>query len=243
MREGNVALRNRLLARLPMADRVRFVAACETVELQAGQVLMRPAARLAGAWFPLDAVLSVDLVAVGEGRSIEVALIGREGMVGLPLLLGAAECELTATVVRPGAALSITADGLRLQLAANAELDRHLRRYVLVAMAQLARAVLCARYHRVDERLARLLLMTQDRCAQETLHVTHAALAGTLGVRRAGVTRAANDLQRQHLIAYHRGTLAVVDRPGLQRVACACYLADRASYAALMGERRAGNGS
>jgi len=185
-------------------------------------------------------VLSVGFVAAGEGRSIEVALVGREGMVGIPLLLGADESELTATVVRPGKALSIPAEGLRLQLAASAELDRRLRRYVLVALAQIARAVLCTRYHRVDERLARLLLMTQDRCAEETLHVTHEFLASTLGVRRAGVSRAANDLQRQQLIAYHRGMLAIIDRPGLRRAACACYPADRASYVALMGGCPAG---
>lgn len=231
---------NHLLARLPSAAAARFVAACETVELSAGQVPMRPAARVTCAWFPLDAVLSVGFPAAGDHRSIEVALVGPEGMVGIPLLFGGSGSELMAKVVRPGSALRIEAQRLGLQLAASAELEKCLRRYVLVSLAQLARAVLCSRYHRVEERLARLLLMMQDRSPGEALHVTQEFLAATLGVRRAGVTRAATDLQLQHLIAYHRGVLVIVDRTGLQRAACACYAADLASYSTLMGGRPPG---
>jgi CRP-like cAMP-binding protein len=238
IRMGKAALPNRLLARLPAADGARFMAACRTVDLAAGQVLMRPAAPLTCAWFPLDAVLSVGMVAAGDRHSLEVGLVGREGMVGIPLLLGASETELIATVVRPGAALCIEAEELRLQRLASTDLEKRLRRYVLVSIVQLARAVLCTRYHQVDERLARLLLMKQDRAPNQALHATHEFLAATLGVRRAGVTRAANDLQLRQLIAYRRGVLTILDRQGLLRAACACYAADCASYATLMRPRK-----
>jgi CRP-like cAMP-binding protein len=109
-----------------------------------------------------------------------------------------------------------------------------MQRYVLVSLTQMAQAALCTRYHRVDQRLARWLLMTQDRVPQGALRATHEFLAATLGVRRAGVTRAAADLQDKHLIAYHRGVLTLVDREGLEAAACGCYAADCASYAALL---------
>lgn len=239
MRTENAAAPNRLLARLPAAVHARFVAACEPVQLAAGHVLLRPGGPVTCAWFPLDAVLSVGIVAAGEQHSIEVALVGREGMLGIPLLLHADRSELIATVTRPGAALRIDAQALRQQLLASTDLEKRLRRYVLVSIAQIARAVLCTRYHRVDQRLARLLLMKQDRAPEEALRVTHEALAATLGVRRAGVTRAASDLQLQRLIAYHRGVLTILDRDGLQRAACACYAADCASYSTLMRPHRA----
>jgi CRP-like cAMP-binding protein len=102
---------------------------------------------------------------------------------------------------------------------------------VLVSLTQLAQAALCTRYHRVEERLARWLLMTQDRAPGGPVYATHEFLAAALGVRRAGVTHAAATLQRRQLIAYHRGVLTVLDRAGLQAAACGCYAADCASYA------------
>ncbi|MBK6006901.1 Crp/Fnr family transcriptional regulator [Ramlibacter ginsenosidimutans] len=233
VRIENTASCNRLLTRLPPAARAQFVAACERVELAAGQVLLRAGQRVTHAWFPLDAVLSVSLAAE-ERRSIAVALVGREGMLGIPLLLDANQSEWVATVARPGAALRIEAAALRLQLVTGSELEKRLRHYVLASIAQLARAVLCTHYHQVDQRLARLLLMQHDRAPDEPLHVTHEMLAATLGARRAGVTRAAHVLQLKQLIAYHRGVVTILDRDGLQRAACACYAADCASYAALM---------
>jgi CRP-like cAMP-binding protein len=108
------------------------------------------------------------------------------------------------------------------------------QQYVLVAFAQLAQAALCTRYHGVEERLARWLLMTLDRAPDAPVHATHEFLAATLGVRRAGVTRAAAVLQARQLISYHRGVLLVLDRGGLQDASCDCYAADCASYASGM---------
>jgi len=225
---------NRLLARLPAADRQRFLAACEPVALAFDQVLTHGHGRMTHAYFPTDAIVSLSVAATGQSACLEVALIGWEGMIGLPLLLGAAASALRPTVVRGGFALRIAAAPLRLQLLGSEALASRMQRYVLVSLAQMAQAAFCTRYHRVDQRLARLLLMTQDRVEQGAFHATHEFLAATLGVRRAGVTRAAAELQRRHLIVYRRGVLTLLDRDGLQAVACGCYAADCASYATLM---------
>lgn len=231
----DVALRaNRLLAQLGAAERERFLSACTMVELGAGEVLMRPGRRTTHAHFPLQAVVSLAAGARGRQRCFEVALVGPEGMVGLPLLLGATASTLSATVVRPGAALRIAAAPLRLQLLASDALTQRMQRYVLVSLAHMAQAALCTRYHHVEGRLARWLLMMQDRDPESAVHATHEDLAATLGVRRAGVSRAAASLQHRQLIAYRRGVLALLDREGLQAAACGCYAADRASYADTM---------
>jgi CRP-like cAMP-binding protein len=230
---------NRLIARLAGADRKRIVGKCEVVELDAGQVLMRPGQRTTHAWFPLDSTISLGMVAPGKRNCFEVALIGPEGMVGVPLLLGAAASSLRATVVKPGTALRLRAPELRLQLEAAPGFRQRMHHYVFVSLTQLAQAALCTHYHHVDERLARWLLMTQDRAPHGAVHATHEFLAATLGVRRAGVTRAAASLQRRQLIAYHRGVLTVLDRDGLEAAACACYAADCASYASVMRPRTA----
>jgi CRP-like cAMP-binding protein len=229
--ESGSALRaNRLLEGLAGTHRERFLASCEPADLQVGQVLMRPGMRATHAWFPVDAIVSLGLAEGGVQHSFEVGLVGPEGMVGIPLLLGSNASSLRATVVRPGAALCIEAAPLRLQMRSSEAFRERMQQYVLVSLTQLAQAALCTRYHRVEERLARWLLMTQDRAPPGPVHATHELLAATLGVRRAGVTQAAASLQGQELIAYHRGELTVLDRPGLLAAACSCYAADCASY-------------
>jgi CRP-like cAMP-binding protein len=225
---------NQLLASLPRNLLTRVLAACETVELETAQVLLRAGRPGTYAYFPLDAIVSLRIAGTQRQQCFEVALVGREGMVGLPLLLGTTVSTFQAMVVRPGAALRIAAAPLRRQFLASQALRQCLHRYLLVSIAQMAQAALCTRYHRVDQRLARWLLMAQDRVPGAAVHATHEFLAATLGVRRAGVTRAAAGLQRRGLLTYRRGVLNLLDRGGLQSAACACYAADRASYAALM---------
>lgn len=221
---------NRLLAKLADGEGEPFRDACEPVELAAGQAL-EPGRY---AYFPLDAVVSLGVGPAGSRRAFEVALVGREGMVGVPLLFDAQVPALRTTVVRPGAALRIAAAPLRQQLLVPGSFSQSVQHYVVVALAQLAQAALCTRYHGIEQRLARWLLAMQDLAPDDRVQATHEFLAGTLGVRRAGVSRAAASLQQRHLIAYHRGVLVLTDRAGLQAAACACYEADRASYAAVM---------
>jgi len=225
---------NGLLATLPLQDRHRILATCQRVDLRMDEVLARPGEPMAHAWFPIGAVLSLAIALRGTRQWLEVALVGSEGMVGLPLLLGARASTMRVTVLRAGAAMRIGAAPLRRQLLASRSLRLRMQRYVLVVLTQMAQAALCTRYHRVDQRLARWLLMAQDRAPRQDLHATHESLAASLGVRRAGVTRAAADLQRRRLIAYHRGVVTLLDRRALEAAACSCYAADCGSYAALM---------
>jgi CRP-like cAMP-binding protein len=220
-------------------DRAGLLAVCDRVDLRIGQVLMRAGRRTTHAYFPLDAIVSLGIAPAGQARCLELALVGPEGMVGLPLLLGSATSSLRATVVKPGASWRLGAAPLGAQLLSSEAFRQVMQRFVLVSLAELAQAAWCTRHHRLEARLARWLLMTQDRAPSELLLATHEELAATLGVRRAGVTRAAASLKQRHLIAYHRGVLTLLDHPGLQAAACACYAADRASYANLMQRRAA----
>jgi CRP-like cAMP-binding protein len=224
---------NHLIELLPRNDRVHLLAQCEPVQLVLSEVLCEPGKPTRHVYFPTDGFIS--LVAMVDGTpSLEVGMVGREGMVGAQLVLGVATTPLRALVQGPGTAWRIGAKAFRAELARSPALQRGLNRYLYVLMVQLAASAGCLRFHQIGARLARWLLMTQDRAHADNFHVTHEFLAYMLGVRRVGVTGAASTLQRSGLIEYHRGELTVLDRHGLEAAACSCYAADRQSYAALL---------
>jgi CRP-like cAMP-binding protein len=225
---------NHLLAQLPQAERERLLAISEPVQLHLSEVLYERDTAVRHVYFPVDGFISL-LTHVDEHPSLEVGMVGREGMLGVSLALGVADTPLRAIVQGPGAAWRIAAAPYRHELGRSAALRTCLGRYVHVLMAQLATSAACLRFHMIEPRLARWLLMTQDRAHADRFHVTHDFLAYMLGVRRVGVTMAAGVLQERGLIAYHRGELVVLDRPGLEASACSCYAADQRGYAAVMG--------
>ncbi|SDO44400.1 Crp/Fnr family transcriptional regulator [Vreelandella arcis] len=229
----NVPAANQLLAALPDVERNAFMAECETVELTFGEVLFQPAEALTHVYFPIDSFISLIVVIDGDNR-LEVAMAGQEGMLGISLILGIEEEPLLALVQGAGSALRINAANFQRLLLESPVLHQRLKRYLYVVMKQLATTVACNHFHRIEARLARWLLMTQDRAGTDHLQLTHEFLAMMLGVRRAGITIAALALQTRGLIRYHRGEIKVLNRTGLIEASCACYAEDRALYAKML---------
>lgn len=228
------AVNNRLLEALPRRDREELLARCVQVELAFGDVLFEPEERIRHVFFPAGSFISL-LTPIDADSSFEVSLVGDEGMVGLPLILGTDVAPLRGLVRGSGAAWRIGATPFRKEFERRLPLRRLLNRYLHVTLRQLALTALCTHFHSVDARFARWLLMTADRAHSDRFHITQEFISSMLGVRRAGVNRAAALLQARKLIRYSRGHLSILDRRGLQAAACSCYAAARESYAKIMG--------
>ncbi len=229
---------NHLIDSLPHQDRASFLADCEAIDLVFGEVLAEPGGRISHVYFPLDSFISL-IANLSDGDRLEVAMVGSEGMYGMPLVLGFDESPWRALVQGAGPALRMPAVVFGRHLEQSPALQALLRRYLYVLMHQLSRVAACTHFHQVEARLARWLLMTQDRTHSDQLHLTHEFLATMLGVRRAGITLAAMALQARRLIRYHRGDITVLDRAGLIEASCGCYVADRRLYRQVIIEGKA----
>lgn len=224
---------NHLIELLPRKDRARLLGLCEPFPLVLGAVLYEPGMSMRHVYFPTDGFIS--LVAPVDGKpSLEVGMVGREGMLGAQLALGVVTAPLHTVVQGPGTAWRIDSKDLRRELVHSAALQRVINRYVYVLMVQMATSAACVRFHLIGPRMARWLLKSQDRAHSDSFPVTHEFLAYMLGVRRVGITAAAGALQRSGLIKYHRGALTVLDRSGLEAAACGCYATERQIYASVL---------
>lgn len=229
---------NHLFALLPARERRRLESLCEPVELQLSSVICEPGDKLRHVHFPVDSFLSLLAVDAAKSR-LEVGMVGmvgREGMLGLHVVLGVAQAPTRALVQGAGTSLRMATADFRSELQLSAALRAVLLRYVHVSMQQLASSALCMRFHALRPRLARWLLMTQDRAGSDRFQVTQEFLSSMLGVRRVGVTAAALALQSHGLIDYHRGDMHVRNRSGLQAVACSCYASDQVAYQAQLAD-------
>ena len=221
---------NRLLERLPPRERARVLAGCEEVALPFGEILVEPGARVRNVYFPTGAVISF-LVPMGGKSMLEVALAGSEGMHGVSVALGVDTSPVLALVQGEGTAWQMGAMAFRRELARVPALREVVDRYVYVLLSQFLQSAGCNRFHVVEQRVARWLLMTGDRAHASTFHITHELLASMLGVRRVGITEAAGALQERRLIRYARGVVTILDRRGLERASCPCYRSELDNYA------------
>jgi CRP-like cAMP-binding protein len=213
---------NRLLAALPRRDFERLKPQLQWVELEHGQVLADHNERIRHVWFPVSSVVS-QLSTVEDGSSVETASIGREGVVGLPALLGAAKSPNRAVVQLPGAALRIGAPVLTNAMWQSQPLAEPLLCYVHALMHQISQVIACNTFHDVQQRLCRWLLAMHDRVGERGFPLTQEFMADTLGVRRPTISVAAQNLQEIGAIRYRRGTMEILDRERLEKCSCECY--------------------
>src|SRR6202161_218340 len=201
---------NRLLACLPAKSYQRLRTQLEPVTLRFGQILYEPGAPIRQVYFPIDCLISL-LTAVDGGRTLEVGMVGNEGMAGMPFILGMGVSGVRAIVQGGGNALRMASAPFRIEVDRNQRLQQALYRYTYALMTQISQTAACNRFHEAEARLARWLLMTRDRVGSDEFPLTHVFLAHMLGLRREGVTEAASALKRRKLIIYSRGKITILE--------------------------------
>src|SRR5215213_6241640 len=221
--------RNRLLAALPVEERLRLGSELRLVELGMRQQIYDTDDAITQIYFPVNCVISM-VAPVENDVAVEVAMIGLEGMAGLPAFLGTAASPHRCFCQVPGQALRLETVTLRRFLAGDGALHDLLHRYTQALMVFLAQNLVCNRLHSAEERTARWLAQTHDRVGSDSFQITQDFLAQMLGVRRATVSESARTLQQAGLIRYSRGRLTIVDRAGLQAAAFSCYLTIRHEF-------------
>lgn len=220
---------NRVLASLTAADYRRLKAQLEPVTLKFGEVLYQPGKTIRYVYFPIDSLISL-LTAVDKRRTLEVGMVGNEGMAGMPFILGMGVSGVRALVQGAGSALRMDARSFQIEFDHNPSLQQALYRYTYALMAQISQTAACNRFHDAEARLARWLLMTRDRVRSDEFPMTHEFLAHMLGLRREGVSEAAGELKRRKLITYARGKMNITNPKGLKAASCSCYQIVNTAY-------------
>ena len=187
-----------------------------------GQILYEPGETIRQVYFPIDCLISL-LTAVDKRRTLEVGMVGNEGMAGMPIVLGIDVSGVRALVQGGGHALCVSSTRFRTEFERNQPLQQALFRYTHALMAQISQTAACNRFHTAEARLARWLLMTRERVGSDEFPLTHEFLAHMLGLRREGVTEAASALKRRKLLSYSRGKIQILDVRGLKASTCSCY--------------------
>lgn len=224
---------NQLIDRLPGDDRVSLLALCEKVALVQQTVLAEEGQPVTHVYFPTQGFISL-AASVQGSVGVEVGTIGAEGVLGAQVGLGTSTTQFLSRVQGPGMAWRVQAGAFCIEIERSGPLRYLLNRYLYAVTVQFATSAACMHFHQIGPRLARWLLMCQDRTRSDTFRITHESLAATLGVRRAGITTAASAFQRADLIRYHRGVLRVLDRKGLEEASCGCHAVNEKAYAQLL---------
>jgi CRP-like cAMP-binding protein len=217
-----VEIGNRILAALPREDLVRLASRLTTVRLERDEVVYLTGDQIRYVYFPMNGLLSL-LATTETGSSVEVAMVGNEGIVGLPVILKNRMIPYEVTVQTVTEAYRIKAEDLQEEFDKYGALHGLILRYLNVLIAEISQSALCHRFHTVEEALGRWLLMAQDRLNTESLNLTQEIISHALGVPRTGVTMAAGALQRAGLIRYSRGKIMIVDSARLEANSCECF--------------------
>jgi CRP-like cAMP-binding protein len=213
---------NRLLATLPKQEYERLLPGLKRIPLIFGDVLYEPGDIIKHVYFPNDSIVSL-LSALSERSTLEVGMVGNEGMAGLPIFMGVNVSRTRALVQGAGSAMRMTSAAVRHEANRPGALHRLLHRYTHSLLTQVSQSAACNRFHLVDARLARWLLMTSDRLGLDEFRMTQDFMSNMLGVRREGVNKAASMLQTARLIRYRRGIITILNRPDLEAHSCECY--------------------
>ncbi|WP_414582072.1 Crp/Fnr family transcriptional regulator [Scytonema sp. PCC 10023] len=227
-------LKNRLLAALPTEEQERLEPYLKLVPLEYRQILYTPNEPIDYIYFPNYGVVSL-LNLMENGDAVEVGTVGNEGMVGLPVFLGANTIPGEAFSQIPGEALRMRADVFQREITPGSPLHTLLLRYTQALFNQIAQSSACNRLHSIEERFCRWMLMTQDRVGSNQFPLTQEFLAQMLGVRRASVSVVAAIIQKAGLITYKRGKMTILDREGLQDATCECYAIIKQEFNRLLG--------
>lgn len=213
---------NRLLSALPQNEYDLLATRLENFELNYNENIYEPGAVIDHVYFPESGIISL-LSQVDNHSSIEVGIVGSEGLAGLPVFLGVRTSGNVAVVQGAGTALRISADNFLAACSNGGSLTRIIQRFIHSLFIQISQSAACNRFHPIEQRLARWLLMTQDRMHSNEFQITQEFLSNMLGVRREAVNKAAGSLHNRELISYVRGELTINDRTGLEKAACPCY--------------------
>jgi CRP-like cAMP-binding protein len=227
-----IAVRNRLLAALLATEYRRLLPRLEHVTLKRGAIVYRADQEIEHVYFPEEAVVAM-VDAMGNGRTIEVGVIGREGIVGINIFLGGVVTPDQAIVQLPGGAMRMKAKDLRKEVRFGSPLQRLLLDYTRTFLSVISQSVACSQHHSVDQRVARWLLTMSDYAGPGEFLMVQASMAAMLGVRRVSITGSAGRFQAAALIGYYRGRISILDKPGLQTQSCECYRFIRQQYESL----------
>lgn len=229
---------NRLLAALPDTELQRWLPQLEHVDLPLGHVLYESGATLSHVYFPTTAIVSL-LYVLENGASAEIAVVGKEGIVGISLFMGGESTPNRAVVQSAGKGFRLSADALKVEFNRAGPVLHLLLRYTQALITQMSQTAVCNRHHSLDQQLCRWLLLSLDRLTGDELVMTQELISNMLGVRREGVTEAARQLQAAGLIRYARGRITVLDRDRLEQRSCECYAVVKKEYDRLLPDERA----
>jgi CRP-like cAMP-binding protein len=230
----NDASKNYLLAALPEAEFVRLKSKLESVSFKLGEVLYESGDKMDYLYFPTTAIISM-LYVMESGATAEIGVVGNDGSVGNALYLGGDTTTSRAIIQNSGDAFRLKAKDVKAEFALGGMFQKMLLRYTQALMTQISQTAVCNRLHSVEQQLCRWLLLSHDRLDTDKLVMTHDLISNMLGVRREGITLAAQKLAKRKLIKNVRGTILIIDRQGLEEAVCECYKVVNSEYNRLLG--------